>query len=60
MDTEFQAVLDVYCSTTRDGSDADLCEQIARRNVGDLRSLAADKGYDKHSAKHCVNWAPDL
>ena len=47
VDTESQAVLDVHCSTTLKGSDADLCEQIARRNAGDLRTLAADKGYDK-------------
>ncbi|EMA54729.1 ISH9-type transposase ISHwa3 [Halococcus thailandensis JCM 13552] len=47
VDTESQAVLDVHCSTTLKGSDADLCEQIARRNAGDLRTLTADKGYDK-------------
>ena len=47
VDTESQAILDVHCSTTLEGSDADLCEQIARRNAGDLRTLAADKGYDK-------------
>ncbi len=49
VDTESQAVLDVHCSTTLGGSDADLCEQIARRNAGDLRTLAADKGYDKNA-----------
>jgi IS5 family transposase len=67
VDTESQAVLDVHCSTTLEGSDADLCEQIARRNAGDLRTLAADKGYDKNALrerlreleirpliKHCV------
>jgi IS5 family transposase len=48
VDTKPQAVLDLYCSTMREGSDADLCEQIARRNAGDLRTLAADKGYDKN------------
>ena len=48
VDAETQAVLDLHCSTTREGSDADLCEQIARRNAGDLRTLAADKGYDKN------------
>ena len=47
VDTESQAILDVHCSTTLEGSDVDLCEQIARRNAGDLRTLAADKGYDK-------------
>ncbi|MBP1955937.1 hypothetical protein J2752_002868 [Halarchaeum rubridurum] len=31
VDTDSQAVLDVHCSTTREGSDADLAEQIARR-----------------------------
>ncbi len=51
VDTESQAVLDVNCSTTREGSDVDLCEQIARRNAGDLRSLAADKGYDKQALR---------
>ncbi len=51
VDTESQAVLDVHCSTNREGSDADLAEQIARRNAGDLRSLAADKGYDKQSLR---------
>ena len=67
VDTESQAVLDIHCSTTLKGSDADLCEQIARRNAGDLRTLAADKGYDKTALrerlreleirpliKHCV------
>jgi IS5 family transposase len=67
VDTESQAILDVHCSTTLEGSDADLCEQIARRNAGDLRTLAADKGYDKNALrerlreieirpliKHCV------
>ena len=48
VDTKPQAVLDLYCSTMREGSDADLCEQIARRNAGDLRTLAADKGYDEN------------
>jgi len=47
VDTASQAVLDVHCSTNREGSDADFAEQIARRNAGNLRSLAANKGYDK-------------
>jgi IS5 family transposase len=51
VDTDSQAILDVHCSTTRGGSDADLAEQIARRNAGDLRSLAADKGYDKQALR---------
>ncbi len=44
VDTASQAVIDVHCSMNRDGSDADLAEQIDSRNTGDLRSLAADKG----------------
>jgi IS5 family transposase len=51
VDTATQAVLDLHCSTTVEGSDADLCEQIARRNAGDLRSLAADTGYDKQQLR---------
>jgi len=54
VDTASQAVLDVHCSTTREGSDADLAEQIARRNAGDLRSLAADKGYDKQALRESL------
>ena len=54
VDTETQAILDVHCSTTREGSDADLAEQIARRNAGDLRSLAADKGYDKQALREAL------
>jgi len=54
VDTASQAVLDVHCSTNREGSDADLAEQIARRNAGDLRSLAADKGYDKQSLRESL------
>ncbi|TKX59768.1 IS5 family transposase [Halorubrum sp. ASP1] len=50
-DTASQAVIDVHCSTNREGSDTDLAEQIARRNAGGLRSLAADKGYDKQSLR---------
>jgi IS5 family transposase len=51
VDTASQAVLDVHCSTNREGSDADLAEQIARVPAGDLRSLAADKGYEKQSLR---------
>ncbi|GAB7092203.1 hypothetical protein JCM18237_24740 [Halorubrum luteum] len=51
VDTASQSVLDVHYSTNRKGSDADLAEQIARRDTGDLRSLAADKGYDKQSLR---------
>ena len=48
VDTENQAVLNLHCLTTREGSDTDLCEQIARVPAGDLRTLATDKGYDKN------------
>ena len=46
VDTQSQAILDVHCTTTRNGSDAAVCEQLARRYTGELRVLAADKGYD--------------
>jgi len=46
VDTESQAILDVHCTTTREGSDAEVCAQLARRWLGELRVLAADKGYD--------------
>ena len=68
VDTDSQAILDVHCTTTKQGSDADVCEQIARRYAGDLRTLAADKGYDcnwlreslrelgvRPLIKHCVH-----
>jgi len=51
VDTASQAVLDVHCLTNWEGSDTDPAEQIARRNAGDLRSLAADKDYDKQSLR---------
>jgi len=54
VDTDSQAVLDVHCSTTRKGSDTDLCEKIARVPAGDLRSLAADKGYDKQALRESL------
>jgi len=54
VDTDTQAILDVHCSTNREGSDADLCAQIARRNAGDLISLAADKGYDKKALRETL------
>ncbi len=60
VDTETQAVLDVYCSTTRKGRYSDLAEQNTRRNAGDLPSLVADKGMiSSRSAKHYVNSASD-
>ena len=45
-DTETQAILDVHCTTTREGSDAEVCAQLDRRYTGELQTLAADKGYD--------------
>jgi len=45
VDTESQAILDVHC-TTKKRHDTQLGWQVARRNAGDLASLAADKGYD--------------
>jgi len=68
VDTETQAILDVHCTTTREGSDAEVCLQLARRYPGELLSLAADKGYDcnwlredlrdlaiRPLIKHCIN-----
>jgi len=45
IDTATQAILDVHCTTTK-RHDTQLGWQVARRNAGDLHSLAADKGYD--------------
>ncbi|GAB7021205.1 IS5 family transposase [Halostagnicola bangensis] len=45
VDTASQAVLDVHC-TTKKRHDTQIGWQLARRNAGELRSLAADKGYD--------------
>jgi IS5 family transposase len=68
VDTDTQAILDVHCTTTREGSDAEVCLQLARRYPGELLSLAADKGYDcnwlradlrdidiRPLIKHCIN-----
>jgi IS5 family transposase len=68
VDTESQAILDVHCTTTREGSDAEVVLQLARRYPGELLSLAADKGYDcnwlredlrdlaiRPLIKHCIN-----
>ena len=49
VDTESQAVLDVHYSTTLKGSDTDLCEQIARRNAGDLRTKAMTRTLSANS-----------
>ncbi len=45
VNTESQAILDVHC-TTEKRHDTQIGWQLARRNVGELHSLAADKGYD--------------
>lgn len=45
VDTETQAILDVYC-TTEKRHNTQFGRQLARRNAGDLASPAADKGYD--------------
>jgi IS5 family transposase len=68
VDTDTQAILDVHCTTTREGSDAQVCLQLARRYPGELLSLAADRGYDcnwlradlrdlniRPLIKHCIN-----
>jgi IS5 family transposase len=46
VDTDSQAILDVHCTTTKEGSDAEVCAKLARRYAGELRVLVADKGYD--------------
>jgi len=68
VDTDTQVVLDLHCTTTRAGSDAEVCEQLARVPAGELRILTADKGYDcnwlredlrdlgvRPLIKHCIN-----
>ena len=45
VDTASQAVLDVHC-TIKKCHDTQIGWQLARRNSGELHSLAADKGYD--------------
>lgn len=68
VDTESQPILDCHCTATRDGSDAKICEQLARRHAGELRILTADKGSDcnwlrddlraldiRLLIKHCIN-----
>jgi len=54
VDTESQAILDVHCSTTREGSDADVCAQLARRYGGELQTLAADRGYDSQPLREAL------
>jgi len=68
VDTDTNVILDLHCTTTRDGSDADICKQLARRHAGELQALAADRGYDctwlreylreigiRPLIKHCIN-----
>jgi IS5 family transposase len=68
VDTDTQVILDLHCTTTWKGSDAEVCEQLARRHAGELRVLTADKGYDcnwlredlrelgiRPLIKHCIN-----
>jgi len=69
VDTETNVILDLHCTTTREGSDADICKQLARRHAGELQILTADKGYDctwlreylreelgiRPLIKHCIN-----
>ena len=45
VDVETLYVTDVHCTTTKK-HDAKIGPQVARRNAGDLLSLAANKGYD--------------
>ena len=54
VDTKTQAILDVHCSTTREGSDAEVCAQLARRYAGELQTLAADKGYDSQPLRETL------
>ncbi len=54
VDTDIQAILDVHCTTTREGSDADVCAQLARRYPGELQSLAADRGYDSQPLRETL------
>ena len=68
VDTDTNIILDLHYTTTREGSDADICKQLARRHAGELQALAADKGYDctwlreylreldiRPLIKHCIN-----
>ena len=69
VDTDTNVILDLHCTTTRDGSDAEICKQLARRHAGELQILTADKGYDctwlreylreeldiRPLIKHCIN-----
>ena len=48
VDVETLYIIEIH-STTSKKYDAKICPQVARRNVGDLWSLAADHGYDAKS-----------
>jgi IS5 family transposase len=54
VDTDTQAILDIHCTTTREGSDADMCAQLARRYPGESQSLAADKVYDSQPLRETL------
>ncbi len=45
MDVETLYITDIH-STTSKKRDAKIGPPVARRNAGDLQSLAADRGYD--------------
>jgi len=51
VDTGTQTILQVQGTTTLEGSDTKVCEQLARRYGGELRTLAADKGYDSQPSR---------
>jgi len=69
VDTDTNVILDLHCTTTKEGSDADICKQLARRSADELRILTADRGYDctwlreylreklgfPPLIKHCIN-----
>jgi IS5 family transposase len=68
VDTGTQAIFDLYCTATWEESDAEVCEQFARRHAGELRVLTADRGYDcnwlredlrelgiRPLIRHCIN-----
>ena len=44
----------MHCTTTREGSDADVCAQLARVPAGELQTLAADKGYDSQPLREIL------
>ena len=53
VDTAEGAVLDLHCSTNWP-SGMQIGPKVALRNAGDLRSLAADKGYDDMSFREAL------